>query len=98
MHPQTSVFINCPFDDDYQPIFDSIVFATVACGFTPRSATETGTVSDPRMDRIREALFSSRYSIHDLSRCRGHGDANLARFNMLCGVTHNIFYVTARVM
>ena len=27
-------------------------------------------------------MFGSQYSIHDLSRYRGQGDANLARFNM----------------
>ena len=54
----------------------------VACGFAPRSAIESGTVSESRIDRIRKAIFGSRYSIHDLSRCRGQGDLNLARFNM----------------
>ena len=34
------------------------------------------------MERIAHALFGSRYSIHDLSRCTGQGSANLARFNM----------------
>jgi len=34
------------------------------------------------MQRIMRAIFSSKYSIHDLSRCRGEGDENLARFNM----------------
>ncbi len=34
------------------------------------------------MDRIYEALNSSKYSIHDLSRCKGEGDDNVARFNM----------------
>jgi hypothetical protein len=80
--PETSVFINCPFDPEYRSLLDSIVLAAVACGFTPRSAIESGTVSDSRIDRIRKAMFGSRYSIHDLSRCRGQGDANLARFNM----------------
>jgi hypothetical protein len=77
-----SVFINCPFDPEFQPLFDAVILATVACGFIPRSAMESGTVSDSRIDRIRQAMFSSRYSIHDLSRCQGQGDANLARFNM----------------
>jgi hypothetical protein len=48
----------------------------------PRSSLETGSVADSRLDRIRTALFSSRYSVHDLSRCAGEGDQNLARFNM----------------
>lgn len=34
------------------------------------------------MERILKALFESKYSIHDLSRCRGEGDEKLARFNM----------------
>ena len=48
----------------------------------PRSALESGTVADPRMERITRAIFASKYSIHDLSRCKGKGDEHLARFNM----------------
>ena len=77
-----SVFINCPFDDDFRPLFDALVLAVVACGFTPRSALESGSVANLRMDRICTALLASKYSIHDLSRCQGEGDRNLARFNM----------------
>ncbi len=78
----SSVFINCPYDAEYLPIFDSIVFASTCCGFLPRSAIESGSTSVPRMDRITDAISNSKYSIHDLSRCRGEGDKNLARFNM----------------
>jgi len=77
-----SVFINCPYDDDYRPIFDGVLFRTVCCGFLPGSAIESGCTSVPRMDRITSALLSSKYSIHDLCRCKGEGDDNLARFNM----------------
>jgi hypothetical protein len=80
--PSKSVFINCPFDQDFASLFDAIVFATVCCGFLPRSALESGSVAEPRMERITRAIFSSKYSIHDLSRCRGEGDEHLARFNM----------------
>lgn len=80
--PAKSVFINCPFDDAYASMFDAIVFATVCCGFMPRSSLETGTIAEPRLARITRAIFNSRYSIHDLSRCGGEGDENLARFNM----------------
>lgn len=80
--PAKSVFINCPFDPDFEPTFDAIMFATVCCGFLPRSALETGNVADSRMERIVQAIFSSNYSIHDLSRCRGEGSEQLARFNM----------------
>ena len=29
---QDSVFINCPFDEEYVPIFRAIVFIVAACG------------------------------------------------------------------
>jgi hypothetical protein len=82
VNPATSVFINCPFDDEFAPLFDAIVFAATCCGFLPRSALESGTVAESRLDRIARAVFSSKYSIHDLSRCKGEGNENLARFNM----------------
>ncbi|HVR99441.1 MAG TPA: hypothetical protein VMW27_22655, partial [Thermoanaerobaculia bacterium] len=78
--PKRSVFINCPFDDDFAPLLEAILFATVCCGFTPRTALDSGTVSESRMERILKAMFSSKYSIHDLSRCRGEGEEGLARF------------------
>jgi hypothetical protein len=80
--PAMGVFINCPFDKDFSPLFEAIIFAVRACDFKPRSALETGTVSEPRIDRIIRAIFTSKYSIHDLSRCQGEGDERLARFNM----------------
>ena len=60
------------------PIFDALVFAVVCCGFTARSALETLTVSEPRMKRIADAMHASKYSIHDLCRCKGGGDEKSA--------------------
>ena len=77
-----SVFLNCPFDERYGPLFDALIFTTLCCGFVPRSAIESGSAATPRMDRLRAALLTSRYSIHDLSRAQGEGELNLARFNM----------------
>lgn len=77
-----AVFINCPFDAEFAPLFEAIVFAVAACRFKPRCALESATVAEPRIERIMRAIFSSKYSIHDLSRCKGEGDERLARFNM----------------
>lgn len=77
-----SVFVNCPFDAEYRPVFDAIIFTVVCCGFVPRSAIESGSAGITRIVRILEAINNSKYSIHDLSRSRGEGDYNLARFNM----------------
>ncbi|MFB3910450.1 MAG: hypothetical protein ACE15D_18830 [Candidatus Eisenbacteria bacterium] len=79
---ERSVFINCPFTADYTPMFDAVVFSSLACGFLPRCALESGSVSVSRMDRILGAMSASKYSIHDLTLCKGQGDLNLARFNM----------------
>ena len=77
------VFINCPFDSVHLPVHHAIVTTTVACGFEPRSALESASAAKPRMQRISEALRSSRYSVHDLTRaCGDPAHNNLARFNM----------------
>lgn len=80
--PEKSIFINCPYDAEYEPLFDALLFTIVCAGFIPRSATESGSVSESRMNRIFHAINNSAYSIHDLSRCRGEGENVLARFNM----------------
>jgi len=80
--PEFSVFVNCPFDDDYRGSLDAIVFTCVHAGFFPWMAASTGSVAVPRMQRILEGLLSCRYSIHDLTRYQGEGPDNLSRFNM----------------
>lgn len=79
---EKSVFINCPYDGEYEPLFNSIVFTVAALGFTPRSARDTEGFADTRIVRITSALTQSKYSIHDLSRFTGEGLDNFARFNM----------------
>ena len=46
------VFINCPFDDAYRPIFLAIVFAAFRCGLRPRSALENANSGQVRIDKI----------------------------------------------
>ena len=80
--PDLSVFINCPFDREFEPILDAIMVTIACCGFSPRSARESERISTPRIERMKGALFSSKYSIHDFTRCRGEGNEGFARFNM----------------
>ena len=63
--PRRSVFINCPYDPEYEPLADALLLAVVACGFSPRSALESGLAAIPRVERIFHAIHSSKYSIHD---------------------------------
>ena len=78
----TSVFINCPFDRDYWPMFEAIVFTIVGCGFRPRCALEELDSGTVRLDKIRKIIGSCLYGIHDLSRVEPSVSGKLPRFNM----------------
>lgn len=77
-----NVFINCPFDSPYKPIFEAVVFAIRACAFQPRCARERLNSAEVRIDRIASLIAESRYSIHDLSRVELDEKNQLPRFNM----------------
>lgn len=76
-----NVFINCPFDNEYKPLFDAIIFAVQIAGFIPRSAREASNAADIRIDKILRIISECKYGIHDLSRTE-LGANGLPRFNM----------------
>jgi hypothetical protein len=76
-----SVFINCPFDDDYKPILRAIVYAIYRCGFYPQTALDEDDGTEIRLLKIIRKMKSCRYGIHDLSRIELNA-ANFPRFNM----------------
>jgi hypothetical protein len=77
-----NVFINCPFDDEYTPIFEAIVFTIQACGFRPMCARSRLNSSEVRLHKILEIIGDCQYSIHDLSRTELDRTSALPRFNM----------------
>lgn len=77
-----SVFVNCPFDDEFAPILQAIAFCIAELGFFPRIAPENSDNAANRLDRIAELVRGSKYSIHDLSRCRSRGVGEYSRLNM----------------
>jgi hypothetical protein len=79
---ERNVFINCPFDDDYDKIFNAILFVTHRCGFVLRCSKEYEDSSSIRIQNIIQLIRESKYSIHDLSRVTLDETANLPRFNM----------------
>lgn len=76
------VFINCPFDPTYKPIFWAIVFTVLRSGFSPRCALEADDSSENRLSKIEAIIEECRYGIHDISRTEVDGDPPLPRFNM----------------
>ena len=77
-----NVFINCPFDAKYKPLFDAMVFAVHDCGFIPRCALEEEDASEVRIDKIYNIIANCRYGIHDISRTELDENSGLPRFNM----------------
>lgn len=77
-----SVFINCPFDKDYEPILQAILFCVVYLGFEPRTATESNDSGSIRLNKICDIIENSKYSVHDLSRCQAKKKGEHFRLNM----------------
>lgn len=77
-----NVFINCPFDSTYRPLFEAIVFATYDCGFNPRCSLEVDDSSQVRIDKITEIIRESGLAVHDISRTQLDRGTRLPRFNM----------------
>jgi len=77
-----NVFINCPFDEEYEPILQAILFCLVYLGLNPRIATETIDSGESRLDKIVNLIDISKYSIHDLSRCQASEEGEFYRLNM----------------
>jgi len=78
---ENSIFINCPFDEDYARVFNAIVFTIHDLGFTARCARERDDASENRLDKIMGIIDQCKYAIHDLSRA-DRNSKDLPRFNM----------------
>ncbi len=79
---ENSVFINCPFDHAYRPLFEAVVFAAYDCGFHPRSALEAEDSSEVRIEKVIRMIAQSRLAVHDISRTQLDRETRLPRFNM----------------
>ena len=64
--PSASVFINCPFDKEYQPLLDAIVFCVAACGFVPRCTLELTDAGEVRIENIYRLIARCNHGIHDV--------------------------------
>lgn len=79
---ERSVFINCPFDEAYEPILQAILFCVVWLGFQPRIARERSDSAEVRLDKITGLIEACKFSIHDLSRAQAAAVGEYYRLNM----------------
>jgi hypothetical protein len=77
-----SVFINCPFDPEYQPLLRAMCFAILACGYFPRCALDLSDSGAVRFQEIVALMTACGFSVHDVSRVELDGASGLPRFNM----------------
>ena len=76
------VFINCPFDPDYRPIFDAIVFTVRHLGFFARCPLEEDDAGESRLSKIERIIEECQFGINDLSAVALDAATGLPRFNM----------------
>jgi hypothetical protein len=79
---EQSVFINCPLDDNYRRLLRPMVFTVLYLGKSPRIALEREDSGEARINKIVELVQKSKFSIHDLSRCKADEEGELSRMNM----------------
>jgi hypothetical protein len=76
------VFINCPFDRQYKPIFSAIVFAIHDAGFIARCGLEVIDSGQTRLEKLISIIDECKYGIHDISRTEVGRRTKTPRFNM----------------
>lgn len=83
MNFETSVFINCPFDEAYiNDLLKPILYIIIKNGYNPRLSLEVSDSGEVRLEKITEIIKSCKYSIHDLSLVKSKKAKEFARMNM----------------
>ena len=77
-----SVFINCPFDEEYKSLLRPMLFTLVYARLVPRLASEKSDSLEQRIEKIVRLIKECKYSIHDLSRLKAAKANEFFRMNM----------------
>lgn len=77
-----SVFINCPFDEEYRTLLRPLLFTVHGLGMIPRFSLERADSGETRIGKIIDLIKSSKWGIHDLSRCKSKEAGEFYRMNM----------------
>lgn len=91
-YERVQVFLNFPFDTEFEAMAHAMHFGVVAAGFIPVCARDLTAPDRPRLEVLVEAISSCQYSAHDFSRYTGEGANNYARFNMPIEMGMALFY------
>jgi hypothetical protein len=75
-----SVFLNVPFDRQFEPLFLALIAGVVGVGATPRCVLQIPDSGAGRLNRLLDLIGDCRSSIHDMSRVAL--SKGVPRFNM----------------
>ena len=89
------VFLNYPFDRDFESLANAMNFSVVAGGLLPLCAHDLATPDRPRLEMLVDAIRNCNYSAHDFSRSVGEGPQNFSRMNMPIEMGMGLFYALA---
>lgn len=78
----SNVFVNCPFDENYTQFLYVTLFTLWCCGKSPQLTLLDRDSTTPRLNRITKMIWSSKYGVHDLSRCKALEKDEFFRMNM----------------
>jgi len=59
---ENNIFVNCPFDSEYRPLFEAITFSVYELGYYPRCALEVDDSSQVRIQKINDIIKACRLS------------------------------------
>jgi len=79
---ENHVFINCPLDEQYRPLFEALVFAIHDMGFVARHALEITNPSRSRLEYMLTIISECKYAVHDISRTELDPVHRVPRFNV----------------
>ena len=77
-----SVFVNCPFEEEFYTILRPLLFTIIYLRLVPRIALERLDSGEARISKIIELIQESKYAIHDLSRIKAAKAGEYFRLNM----------------
>lgn len=83
-----NVFINCPYDKDYESSLHAIIFTCIALDLNP-ILSKIDSYNSIRIKNIEECIRNSCISIHDLSIM---GSSENSRYNMPLEIGMSIMY------
>jgi hypothetical protein len=99
--PRT-VFINAPFDAQYEPLFVTLVGTLVSLGQKPHCVLEVRESGQGRLARIFQVIQDCRMSFHDVSRVNTPVRFNMpfelglaCAVNLMSGGAHEVFVLDA---